>query len=175
MFSTASLRPNTNKSSPRLSLHVFLPLPISLYLSVSLSLSLLLSRVFSLRGSWKHICGPGPVVLHALGFRLSFGRRAAPNLKRGSATPLCNHPLVFHFKGPARARQSLANIFVIPSACIPILCVFPSLYFPCAEIAVGPTGGSLGLPCGLCFFVFGAWAPFVFYFQRPARARFSLL
>ena len=57
-------------------------------------------------------------MLHALGFRLSFSRRAAPNLKKGSVTLLCNHPLVFHSKGPARARQSLATIFVFPSACV---------------------------------------------------------
>ena len=48
-------------------------------------------------------------MLHGLGFRLSFCRRAASNLKRGSATPLCNHPLVFHFKGPRERPPKLCK------------------------------------------------------------------
>ena len=92
-------------------------------------------------GGWKHICGPGPVALHALGFRLSFCCEAAPKLKKGSAIPLINYPLVFYFQGPVRARQGLASIFVFPSACVfsfglggPPEGLAPTTYF-CAAVA----------------------------------------
>ena len=90
--------------------------------------------------------------MRAVGFQLSFCRLAALHLKKRSATPLSCHPLARHFRGPARACQSLANIFAFPSACV-------------------SSFGSGGLPAGLAPTTYSCAAVANFLLQWLARGR----